>query len=484
MTSNVNFFTQSSVHILALGDIMLDRYIYGDVERISPEAPVPVFHSKKVHYSLGGVGNVIRNLMDLQAKSTVIAMCGPDRKGDELKALLENHSRINVNLMSYGTTICKTRYVSSGQQLMRVDEEANMPLPNDLVEHLIQQLSLTIQTFDIVILSDYAKGFLTPELCQKVIELAKAHHIPVLVDPKGNDYRKYQGCTIITPNLKELSDVSGKKLTNDSEIVTAAKSLMAEFNLDHVLVTRSAEGMTLVSYQGEYHHLPTNAREVFDVSGAGDTVVATLAIAIAKGLDLVSACQLANTAAGIVVGKAGTATIHLEELEKAFTNGCNVRSKQKIYPLTQAADLIQTWRHQGLKVGFTNGCFDLLHSGHVHSLESAKAKCDRLIVGLNSDASIKRLKGKARPIQGEDVRSLVLSALEVVDMVIIFDDDTPLSLIETLMPDVLFKGKDYTIETVVGADIVQKNGGHVELISLIPGFSTSNIIEKMEQKSS
>ncbi len=481
--NNTLFFKADPVHILALGDIMLDRYIYGHVDRISPEAPVPVFHSQKTHYSLGGVGNVIRNLSDLKARSTLIAMCGNDSKSRELKLLVEEQSQIHPNLIHHGSTICKTRYVSSGQQLMRVDEENVQDLPLDVVNDVIDQIAKSIKDYHLIILSDYAKGFLTKELCEKVIALAKTHHIPVLVDPKGKSYEKYRGCTIITPNLKELSDVTGKKLTSDTEIVEAAMGLIHHLNIEYALITRSSEGMTLVSKSGSTHHLPANAREVFDVSGAGDTVIATLALAIAKGLNLLEACQIANTAAGIVVGKAGTATVHLEELEHALIYKNLQSAEQKICTLSRALDLVQTWRHQGLKIGFTNGCFDLLHGGHVHLLQLARSKCDRLIVGMNSDASVKRLKGETRPVQSEDVRALVLSAMQCVDAVILFEDDTPLNLIETLLPDVLFKGADYTVETVVGADVVKKNGGKVELISLVPGLSTTKTIEKLRQAS-
>lgn len=479
--NNTPFFTPSPIHVLALGDIMLDRFIYGQVDRISPEAPVPVFHSRKAHFSLGGVGNVIRNLTDLQAHSTVIAMCGNDSKSIELKSLLNDHNTIHSHLIPYGTTICKTRYVSAGQQLMRVDEENVTSLPQNLVDEIIERITKTIHQYQLIILSDYAKGFLSNDICQRTIQLAKQHQIPVLVDPKGKDYQKYHGCSIITPNLKELADITGKSLKTTDEIIHAATDLLHSLDLEHVLVTRSAEGMTLVSRNGLSHHLSANAREVYDVSGAGDTVVATLAIAIAKGMDMVDACRIANTAAGVVVGKAGTATLHLAELEQALINENLQTAEQKIAPLSRTLDLIQTWRHQGLTIGFTNGCFDLLHAGHIHSLQSAKSKCDRLIVGINSDASVKRLKGQDRPIQSQDVRALVLSALQCIDAVILFEEDTPLNIIENILPDVLFKGADYTVDTVVGADIVQQNGGKIELISLVPGLSTTKTIEKLRQ---
>lgn len=477
------FFATSQVNILALGDVMLDRYIYGNVERISPEAPVPVFHSRKVHFSLGGVGNVIRNLSDLKAHSTLMALCGDDLKGTELKNLLDSHPNINTYLAHYGKTICKTRYVSGGQQLMRVDEEQVLPLPQHIEQDVEVRLSQTINQYQAIVLSDYAKGFLTPSMCQKVIALAHKHGIPVIADPKGKNYYKYRGATLITPNLKELSDIAGCKFHTDQEIIQAAKDLLDSLDLSYVLVTRSAEGMTLVKKDGSYHHIPANAREVFDVSGAGDTVIATLAIALAKGLKIETACRIANTAAGIVVGKAGTATIHPEEIEKALLTERLHDNEQKIHALQGLMGILQTWRHHGYKVGFTNGCFDLLHAGHIHSLKASKATCDRLIVGLNSDESIKRLKGKDRPIQTEDVRALVLSALEVVDAVVLFEEDTPLSLIQAIKPDVLLKGADYTIDQVVGADIVLQHGGKVELIDLKPGFSTTQTIEKLKKVS-
>jgi D-beta-D-heptose 7-phosphate kinase / D-beta-D-heptose 1-phosphate adenosyltransferase len=475
------FFTPSPVKILALGDVMLDRYIYGNVERISPEAPVPVFHSRKIHFSLGGVGNVIRNLADLNANCSLMALCGDDLKGTELKNLLSVHANINTYLAHHGRTICKTRYISGGQQLMRVDEEQILPLPHHIEQDLEARLAQTIHQYQAIILSDYAKGFLTPTLCQKVITLAQKHGIPVIADPKGKNYHKYRGATLITPNLKELSDIAGHKLQTDQEIIQAATELLNTLELSYVLVTRSAEGMTLVKKGERSHHIPTNAREVYDVSGAGDTVIATLTIALAKGLEIETACRIANTAAGIVVGKAGTATIHPEELEKALLTERLHDSEQKIHTLQGLMGILQTWRHHGYKIGFTNGCFDLLHAGHIHSLKASKATCDRLIVGLNSDASIQRLKGKDRPIQTEDVRALVLSALEVVDAVVLFEEDTPLGLIQAIKPDLLIKGADYTIDQVIGADIVLQHGGRVELIDLKPGFSTTKTIEKLKK---
>jgi len=331
----------------------------------------------------------------------------------------------------------------------------------------------------VMVLSDYGKGVLTDTLTARLIALAQAHGVPVVVDPKGADYRRYRGASLVTPNRKELHEATALPTGSDAEVEAAARAVVEGCGIAGVLATRSQDGMTLLDATGAIHHLAAEAREVFDVSGAGDTVVATLAAALAAGLAVADAAALANVAAGIVVGKVGTAAVHAVELENALRHQDLEDAEAKILPLERAVERAEGWRRRGLSVGFTNGCFDLLHPGHLALLRQARAACDRLIVGLNSDSSVQRLKGPTRPVQSEAARSAVLASLSMVDGVVIFSDDTPLRLIETLRPDVLVKGADYTVETVVGADLVQGWGGKVVLATLEPGQSTTNTIRRM-----
>jgi D-beta-D-heptose 7-phosphate kinase/D-beta-D-heptose 1-phosphate adenosyltransferase len=328
----------------------------------------------------------------------------------------------------------------------------------------------------VVTLSDYGKGLLTDHVLTSVLRLAESRGIPTIVDPKGRDYSKYRGAFMVTPNRAELAEATGMKGATDEAIVAAARKLMDSSGIRNVLVTRSQDGMTLVTEAGDVHHIPARAREVFDVSGAGDTVVATLAAALAVHNEPLDAARLANLAGGIVVGKIGTATATAAELRAAATTLSGDHGYGKIMKLEHVEDAISGWKAQGLTVGFTNGCFDLLHPGHISLLRQARSHCDKLIVGLNSDASVSRLKGPSRPIQKQDARAQVLAALQDVDAVVLFDEDTPMRLITALLPDVLVKGADYTVETVVGADLVTAAGGRVVLAQLEAGFSTTQTV--------
>lgn len=475
-------------HILCLGDLMLDRFVYGVVHRISPEAPIPILKVNRDFLSLGGAGNVARNLSSLGVQTTFVGIVGKDNPGQSVKDLLSDLPQVKIDLIAEGRTPFKSRFISHSQQLLRVDDEVvAAPSPTTL-EAIKETVAKYLPSVQAVILSDYGKGALPPDLCQYVIQLAKKAKVPVIVDPKGQDYSRYFGATLLTPNEKELSEATSYPLTTEEDVLQAMVDLKAKHGLESLLVTRGQKGMVLLSSSGKspnekgndtFLHIPTQAREVFDVSGAGDTVVATLCAAISAGHSLDAAAKLANTAAGIVVGKVGTATINADELAAAVMNA-EPLSFSKIMSLEEAKNRTHLWRRQGLTVGFTNGCFDLLHLGHLHSLEQAKKTCDRLIVGLNRDQSIKRLKGESRPIQEEAVRAEVLAALEYVDGVVLFEEDTPLRLIETLLPDVLCKGADYTVDKVVGADVVQLNGGRVHLIDLKPGYSTTATVTKMK----
>jgi D-beta-D-heptose 7-phosphate kinase/D-beta-D-heptose 1-phosphate adenosyltransferase len=471
--------------ILCLGDLLLDRFVYGVVHRISPEAPVPVLKTNRDFFVLGGAGNVVRNLSALGCHTTFIGIVGKDDAGEKTRSLLTSLPQVTAHLTTEGRTPVKSRFISNAQQLLRVDDEVLAVPSEETLKTLKKLVKEHLPLAHIVILSDYGKGSLPPHLCQFVISAAKSAGIPLIVDPKGQDYSRYQGATLLTPNEKELSDVSPYPLQSDDDITQAMARIKELHELDAVLVTRGAKGMVLLppsapQSMSEPVHIPAQAREVFDVSGAGDTVIAALCASLSVGDSLEGAARLANIAAGIAVGKVGTAVVSQQELATAVLEAEPV-IPSKIMSLEEAKIHSQTWRRHGLTVGFTNGCFDLLHLGHLHSLEQCKRKCDRLIVGVNTDASIRRLKGENRPIQEEMIRAHVLAALEYVDGVILFEDDTPLALIETLLPDMLFKGADYNINTVVGAEVVQLNGGEVHLIDLKPGYSTTSTIENMKK---
>lgn len=473
------------VEILCVGDIMLDRFIYGSVDRISPEAPIPVVRIEREDSMLGGAGNVVRNLLSLGAKSRFCGLVGEDDAGRTIAGLLNENpaSTTNILMDSQRPTSIKTRYMASNQQMLRADKESIAPLSKNLQKDLFLDVSNALGACQIMVLSDYGKGVLDADTPIRLIKVAQKSNIPVIVDPKGTDYSKYRGATLVTPNRKELCEASQMECCDDDTIVAAARHIIETCGIENVLATRSQDGMTLVTKAGGIVHLPTVAREVFDVSGAGDTVVASLALALGLGADLDDAAALANIAAGIVVGKIGTASVYHDELIDALHHQDLSDAEAKVVSFDSAKDRATLWQRQGHRVGFTNGCFDLLHPGHISLLKQSHAQCDKLIVGLNSDASIKRLKGSERPLQNEMARATVLSSLAMVDLVVIFGEDTPLELLETLLPDVLIKGADYTVEQVVGADLIQQNGGRVFLASLEDGFSTTNTVNKLKNPS-
>ena len=470
-------------HVLCVGDVMLDRYVYGAVERISPEAPIPVLRMEREAAMLGGAGNVVRNLSALGAHVTFVSVVGNDQAGREISELVAGHEKHEpyLSVERGRMTTIKTRYVAGGQQLLRTDKETLVPLAPSVAEDLRRVAVGAVADASVIVLSDYGKGVLTPELMRALIDAGRAQKRPVVVDPKGKDFSRYRGATVMTPNRAELAAATGMPVATDEEIAAAAKKLIGECALESLLVTRGADGMTLFSRAGDAVHLPAEAREVFDVSGAGDTVVAMLAAGLAAGVALPDAARLANVAAGIVVGKTGTAVATADEVFTALHTQDLLADESKIAAHDEALSRIARWRKEGLSIGFTNGVFDLLHPGHVTLLSQAKAACDRLVVGLNSDASVKRLKGPARPVQNESARSAVLASLAAVDLVVIFGEDTPLALIEQIRPDVLVKGADYTLATVVGADVVQRHGGRVILAELLPGHSTTGTIAKLSK---
>ena len=471
----------SHATILCLGDVMLDRFAYGDSERISPEAPVPVLLLKRTQKMLGGAGNVARNIAALGGTALLIGLVGRDPAGEEIGALIAQTPGLADRTVRTGhrPTTCKTRYLAGHQQLLRIDEEAAHDLDAEEEAALIAAAEQAMPHADAVILSDYGKATLGVGIIAAAIGRAKALGIPVFVDPKSEDFRRYRGAACITPNQRELAQAARMPVESDAEIVAAATRALQDAAGAAILATRSDKGMALVEASGAVHLEAARAREVFDVSGAGDTVIAVLALACASGYPMPQAMRLANAAAGIVVSKLGTATVELDELMLELSR--DVRDKAwhqaKYYSVAEAETLVRRWKSRGLKVGFTNGCFDIVHAGHVALLAAARAQCDRLIVALNSDPGVRRLKGPTRPVNRLADRSAVIAAVESVDAVISFDEETPIELIRRIKPDVLVKGGDYTIADVVGADEVQAAGGRVVLVDLVEGRSTTRLID-------
>lgn len=469
--------------VLCIGDVMLDRFVYGSVTRISPEAPIPIIRVERESAMLGGAGNVARNATALGASVRFLSLVGDDLPGREVMEYVANDKGVEpyIQIERNRPTTIKTRYIAGGQQLLRSDNETTVTLAAATISNLSALAAQLAPDVSAIVLSDYGKGVLHGDVVTATIAAARQAGKPVIVDPKGTDYSIYRGATVVTPNRAEARAATGIDIQSDEDAIAAATKIITECGIENVLLTRSQDGMTLVTSKGEATHLPTEAREVFDVSGAGDTVVACLASAIAGGASLSDAARIANVAAGIVVGKIGTAVVYPDELISVLHHHDLMIGEAKLMPLDRMVDRVERWRRKGYKVGFTNGCFDLLHPGHLSLLQQARSNCDRLIVGLNSDASVKRLKGEARPVQSEAARAAVLGSLETVSGVVIFGEDTPITVIETLKPDILVKGADYTIDKVVGADIVQEYGGKVVLANLADGFSTTSTIARINQ---
>jgi D-beta-D-heptose 7-phosphate kinase/D-beta-D-heptose 1-phosphate adenosyltransferase len=473
-----------SRRVLVLGDTMLDRFVYGHVDRISPEAPVPVLRQSRIDAMLGGAGNVARNIASLGGTAILVATIGVDDAGRTIEELLSSADRIEPQLVKSTTpTIQKTRFIADKSQLLRVDIEEPSTLSADTRRQILAQVRQNLDEVDAVVLSDYGKGLLSADLVAEVIELAKAASIPVIVDPKFRDLTRYSGADVITPNIREAEQATGITCDSDQGAAAAARQIQRIGGFGAVALTRGAAGMTICSDRADAPcHLPATAIEIFDVSGAGDTVIATLALALAEGLPVHEGAMLANVAAGIAVSKVGTAEVLADDLEHALFLKTVSGLEDKIYSEDRAVARARRWNAQGLKVGFTNGCFDLIHPGHVTLLRKARSYCDRLIVAINSDESVRRLKGPSRPVQTEAARALVMSAIASVDMVVIFEEDTPLRLIEALEPSVLIKGADYTVSTVVGGDHVAAKGGKVVLIDLEAGHSTTNLLAGQQRK--
>jgi D-beta-D-heptose 7-phosphate kinase/D-beta-D-heptose 1-phosphate adenosyltransferase len=469
--------------VLCVGDLMLDEFIYGEVSRISPEAPAPVVAVQRSETNIGGAGNVARNIASLGARCIFVGLIGEDEAGTKLKTLLSQEERIENVLVCdrMRPTTRKARFVSEhfSTHMLRADWELAQPASGDIEQKLIDAILPQLARADIVLLSDYAKGVLTARVIRNVIDAARKLGKRVIVDPKSANLAIYRGATLLTPNRKEFAEATRSRADTEQSIAEAAREAMQLADCEAMLVTQSEHGMTLVARGGEAIHVPAHLVKVRDVSGAGDTVVAVLAVTLAAGADWETALRMANAAAAVAVGKKGTATVTSAELRRKILPHAYLAAEEKI--IVAGGDLdahLQDWRKEGLRVGFTNGCFDILHPGHVKVLTAARGACDRLIVGLNSDASTKRLKGKERPVQDERARAEVLAALEAVDLVAIFEEDTPIKLITQIRPNVLVKGGDYARNQVVGHEIVEANGGEVLLVDVLPGFSTTLLVDR------
>lgn len=468
----------SGKRVLCIGDLMLDRYVYGDVGRVSPEAPVPVLRKTHSLEVPGGAGNVARNLSALGINTIMLGCVGDDEAGEQLAALLGSDPLIECQLAKTSAikTVVKSRFIASTQQLLRVDTEDDRPDMGPAGAVLASAITKAATGASAIIVSDYAKGTITPAIFTACVDAARSAGIPLLVDPKSKDFSLYAGADLIKPNASELSGATGLPTSSDRDVEAALTEAANTMPGCQIVVTRAGKGMSWLAGQ-ETFHLRGEARQVFDVSGAGDTSMAALAAAIATGAGLRDAVALAIAASGIVVGKVGTATVSAEELHRALSQddappSAPVLNRQDVMEMTQR------WRAAGLRVGVTNGCFDILHPGHLKVLQQARAHCDRLIVAINTDASVKRLKGDSRPVNTESDRAILLAGIAGVDAVTSFDEDTPAALIDAIQPDVLVKGGDYKPDEIVGAETVTARGGEVIIVPLMEGRSTTGIIER------
>ena len=491
--------------VLVIGDIMLDRFEYGKVERISPEAPVPVFRFKREKQMLGGAGNVVANLVALGCHTVFTGIIGDDINGEILSSMLRKtgaHSHL-LKLKNY-PTIIKTRYIANNNHLLRADQEEPMPFDEALLPRFRSILEKAISMADIVLVSDYNKGLVNPSVCPMVIEICRGAGKKVIVDPKGSDYTKYSGATLVKPNLKEFSEATGRKYDPESpefrkDIISGAVKLFDKYGIENLIVTLSEHGMMFIPADNPDNaiQIPTAAREVFDVSGAGDTSLATLGAALGAGIPEADAVRLANAASGIVVAKLGTATVTAEELKKSLAEEShrektsarepafpakNIMPERKIVTLKEAEKIVSRIRGEKQRriIGFTNGCFDCCHLGHLSSFIKAREACDVLFVAVNSDNSVRRHKGPSRPLQDEKTRSLLLASLEYIDYVIIFDEDTPLGIVEALRPDIVAK-EGYTLDKWPEGRLAESYGGRALTLPRVEGYSTTGMLERINR---
>jgi D-beta-D-heptose 7-phosphate kinase / D-beta-D-heptose 1-phosphate adenosyltransferase len=467
--------------IVCVGDLMLDDFVYGEVSRISPEAPAPILAVHRNELTVGGAGNVARNIAALGARCIFLGVVGEDDASRTLMRALAAEPLIEPHIVvdARRPTTRKVRFVSEhhATHLLRADWELAEPLDAKTEKALIDRTLAALPRAGSLVLSDYAKGTLTPRVIRAVIEAANAAGIPIIVDPKAVDYSIYRGATVVKPNRKELSEATRRRADSDADVIAAAAELNGMLGTEAVVVSLSDAGLMLVPTNGAPIHVPAYPVKLGDTSGAGDTVVAALAVLLATKAGYEPAVRAANAAAAVVVGKRGTATVSAAELRSRILPAASLAPEEKVvFDWSVLDQRLAAWRD--LRIGFTNGCFDLLHPGHIKLLSEARAACDRLIVGLNDDASVRRLKGEGRPLQEVHARAEVLAALEAVDLVVVFDQDTPLELIRRVRPKVLAKGGDYRREEVVGHELVESDGGDVILVDLMPGFSTSKIVRR------
>lgn len=467
---------------LVVGDVMLDRYVIGRVERISPEAPIPILRVGEESLRPGGAGNVAANLAALGLKVDLVGVVGRDAEARALQAALESSPNIKASLFAGADrrTTAKTRHIAGGQQLLRTDSEHTHPVDGTLEDRLIAAIERTAPKADAVVVSDYGKGCLTRRVLL-AIRLATQARIPVVVDPFGRDWKRYSKFDYLKPNRAEIRDATGVDPVGDRSALAAARAAREQFKLRGILLSRAEAGLTLDDRLGNSLHFKAEAREVADVTGAGDSVVAAFAAALAAEARAPDAALIANLAGGIAVGHVGAYAVSAADLIHALQRDAVLAVAHKVVPRDHARVWVEHWREAGEKIGFTNGVFDLLHPGHVSLIAEAKRHCDRLVVAINADASVKRLKGPDRPIQDESARAMVLAALGDVDLVVVFEEDTPIPLLKLLKPDVLVKGGDYARAEVVGGDLVEGWGGKVRLARVVPGHSTSATVGRLKR---
>ena len=464
--------------IFCLGDLMLDKYVIGTTQRISPEGPIPILDVKREVQMLGGVGNVVRNLGTIGVKTHLVSLIGEDQEGIKIDKKIDQKNIIKklIKDKKKPSTI-KTRFIANNQQILRVDNENVSEISRSTERKVINYSKKMILLSDAVILSDYGKGLLTNNVIKTIINFSKKYHKPVVLDPKNSNFEKYSGATMITPNTKELEEAVKIKLNNEADIIKASKQLIQKYKFKHILVTRGKLGMLLISANNmKILNLKTEAKEIYDVSGAGDTVVSFLAACLGSSIPIANSIQIANAAAGIVVSKSGTSVAHLSELIFSL-NKQTISSK--LVNLNEGLKIIEFWKKRKEVVGFTNGCFDYIHPGHLSLFEQAKKKCTKLIVAVNSDYSVKKIKGPNRPKQNENIRIKILEAIKYVDLLIIFSDKTPIKLIKKIKPNILIKGSDYKEKQIVGAKEVKHFGGKILRAKILDDFSSSLVIEEI-----
>ena len=474
-----NILSLLNCKVFCLGDLMLDKYIVGTTNRISPEGPIPVLDIKKEVGMLGGVGNVVRNLSTLATETYLVSLVGDDLASKEVEKKLNNINVYN-NLIKDPSrpTIIKSRFIANNQQILRVDKEKITSINKKIEKKVYEFSKKQILKTNAVVISDYNKGLITENILKKIISFAKIHKKPIIVDPKSSNFSKYRGATIITPNIKELEAVLKKKIINEKQIIDFSRKLISKFNFNYLLVTMGKSGMILISRkQKKIVKLKAESEEVFDVSGAGDTVVSYIAAGLASSLKIEEVVEIANLAAGVVVNKTGTSVAHLSEVLLSINK--NNYHLSKVMDFSEAKKIINFWLNKKNKIGFTNGCFDYLHPGHISLFKQAKKKCSKLIVAINSDNSVVKNKGPLRPKQKLNTRLQILNSIPFIDLIIVFSDKTPLNIIKKIKPHLLIKGSDYRENQIVGAKEVKKYGGKILRAKTLKNFSSSIIIDEI-----